>query len=384
MPMRFVDEVEIVIQAGKGGNGCRSFLREKYKPKGGPDGGDGGKGGDVVIRADGRRNTLIDLHFQRHYRAENGKHGKGKQQHGRKGADLIIHVPPGTLLIDAETGQVLQDLRRPGDSFLAARGGRGGRGNMRFAGPSCRAPDFAEEGLPGETKRIRCELKLLADVGIVGLPNAGKSTLISRISAARPKVAPYPFTTLVPHLGIVRAHEDCSFVVADIPGIVPGASKGQGLGLRFLRHIERTAVLLFLIDLADPLEEDPLETYGILKAELGQYSDRLLAKQRIVALNKIDLPLARSRMRKFRGRTLPDGVPLMFISAHTGVGLQGLVSRLAALCGSRIAEGEASFAAEDQAGSAVTAATPPAFAEQISEPWPYPRGGDGEGGGRKS
>lgn len=381
--MRFVDEVEIVIQAGKGGNGCRSFLREKYKPKGGPDGGDGGKGGDVVIRADGRRNTLLDLHFQRHYRAENGQHGRGKQQHGRKGADRIIHVPPGTLLIDAETGQVLHDLRRPGDSFLAARGGRGGRGNMRFADPSCRAPDFAEEGLPGETKRIRCELKLLADVGIVGLPNAGKSTLISRISAARPKVAPYPFTTLVPHLGIVRADEDRSFVVADIPGIVPGASKGQGLGLRFLRHVERTEVLLFLIDLADPLQKDPLETYGILKAELVQYSDRMLAKQRIVALNKVDLPLARSRMGKLGGQTMPDGVPLMFVSALTGVGIGALVSHLAELCGSRTPEREAGFAASNQTASAVTVATPPAFAEQSSEPRPYPRGGDGEEGGRK-
>lgn len=380
MPMRFVDEVEILIQAGKGGNGCKSFLREKHKPKGGPDGGDGGKGGDVLIRADGRRNTLLDLHFQRQYRAEDGQHGKGKQQHGRKGADLILHVPPGTLLIDAQTGCLLKDLRRPGDSFLAARGGKGGRGNMRFAGPSCRAPDFAEKGLPGETRRIRCELKLLADVGIVGMPNAGKSTLISRISAARPKIADYPFTTLVPHLGIVRANEDRSFVVADIPGIVPGASRGLGLGLRFLRHIERTSVLLFLIDLADPVQENPLETYGMLKTELEQYSDGLLAKQRIVALNKIDLPLAKSRMRKLRGRSTPDGLPLMFVSAHTGAGLRRLVWRLAALCCSPPPGEKIGCKVDSEASPAVTAATPLAFAEQTSATRPDPFGGMSEGG----
>lgn len=380
--MRFVDEVEILIQAGKGGNGCKSFLREKYKPKGGPDGGDGGKGGDVVIRADGRRNTLLDLHFRKQYRAENGHHGKGKQQHGRKGADLILHVPPGTLLIDAETGRLLKDLRRPGDSFLAARGGRGGRGNMRFAGPSRRAPDFAEKGLPGEIRRIRCELKLLADVGIVGMPNAGKSTLISRISAARPKIADYPFTTLVPHLGIVRADEDRSFVVADIPGIVPGASKGLGLGLRFLRHIERTAVLLFLIDLADPLQEDPIETYGILKTELERYNPHLLAKQRVVALNKIDLPLAKSRMRKLRGRSTPDGLPLMFTSAHTGAGLRPLVSRLAELCCPGPAEADTEFPVASGASLPVNTWTPSTFAdpEQPSRAQPDPCGGDREGG----
>jgi GTP-binding protein len=379
MPMRFVDEVEILIQAGKGGDGCRSFLREKYKPKGGPDGGDGGKGGDVIIRADGRRNTLLDLHFQRQYRAQSGRHGKGKQQHGRKGADLILHVPPGTLLIDAETGRLLRDLRRPGDSFLAARGGRGGRGNMRFAGPASRAPDFAEKGLPGETRRVRCELKLLADVGIVGMPNAGKSTLISRISAARPKIAEYPFTTLVPHLGIVRATEDRSFVVADIPGIVPGASQGVGLGLRFLRHIERTTVLLFLLDLADPLEEDPFNTYEILKTELGRYSDRLLAKQRIVAFNKIDLPLARTRMRRLRGRLTPDGLPLMFISAQEGTGLRGLVSRLAELCCPGPSEEERGSTADLGLSPAGTGWTPSTFAGPTSRAWPDPYGGKGEG-----
>lgn len=378
--MRFVDEVEILVQAGKGGNGCRSFLREKYKPKGGPDGGDGGKGGDVVIRADGRRNTLLDLHFQKQYRAQNGHHGKGKQQHGKKGADLIVHVPPGTLLIDAETGLLLKDLCRPGDSFLAARGGRGGRGNVRFAGPSCRAPDFAEKGLPGETRRIRCELKLLADVGIVGMPNAGKSTLISRISAARPKVAEYPFTTLVPHLGIVRAKGDRSFVVADIPGIVPGASRGLGLGLRFLRHIERTSVLVFLVDLADPVREDPLETYGILKTELERYSDRLLAKQRVVVLNKIDLPLARSRMRKLLGQSAPDGLPLILVSAQTGAGLRRLVSHLAEICCGRPSGVESTPTTGWEAFSAVTAATPPVFAEEASEAGSAPCGGTSEGG----
>ncbi|MEW6440428.1 MAG: GTPase ObgE [bacterium] len=326
--MRFVDEVEILVQAGKGGNGCRSFLREKYKPKGGPDGGDGGRGGDVVILADGRRNTLLDLHFQRFCRAENGKHGKGKQQHGRRGADRTIHVPPGTLVYDVETEELLGDLGRPGERLVAAAGGRGGRGNMRFVTPRCHAPDVAEEGQPGQSRRIRCELKLLADIGIVGLPNAGKSTFISCVSAARPKIAAYPFTTLVPHLGIARVDEDQSLVVADIPGIVPGASRGEGLGLRFLRHIERAAVLLMLLDASDPLEDDPLRAYGILLEELSRFSPRLAAKPRIIALNKIDLPLGRARVEPLLGRTGPQGLPLFFISARTGEGVPLLVRHM--------------------------------------------------------
>ena len=326
--MRFVDEIEILVEAGKGGNGCKSFLRLKRKPRAGPDGGDGGKGGDILIRADGRRNTLLDLRFQRQDRAQDGKHGRGKQQHGRKGEDLILHVPPGTLLLDAETGERLIDLHRPGDSILVAQGGKGGHGNMRFVTSTCRAPDIAEQGLPGQTRRLRCELKLLADVGIVGMPNAGKSTLLSRISSARPKIADYPFTTLVPYLGIARLDEDRTLVVADIPGIIPGASKGEGLGLRFLRHIERAEVLLFLLDLGDPQEDNPLRTYRILTEELAHYSPRLLEKKRILALNKIDLPLAKSRMQPLSGMTAHDGLPFLFISTQTGEGIPKLVRHL--------------------------------------------------------
>ena len=326
--MRFVDEIEILVEAGKGGNGCKSFLRLKRKPRAGPDGGDGGKGGDILIRADGRRNTLLDLRFQRQYRAQDGKHGRGKQQHGRKGEDLILHVPPGTLLLDAETGERLIDLHRPGDSFFVAQGGKGGHGNMRFVTSTCRAPDIAEQGLPGQTRRLRCELKLLADVGIVGMPNAGKSTLLSRISSARPKIADYPFTTLVPYLGIARLDEDRTLVVADIPGIIPGASRGEGLGLRFLRHIERAEVLLFLLDLGDPQEDNPLRTYRILTEELAHYSPRLLEKKRILALNKIDLPLAKSRMQPLSGMTAHDGLPFLFISTLTGEGIPKLVRHI--------------------------------------------------------
>ena len=267
--MRFIDEAEILILAGKGGDGCRSFLREKYKPKGGPDGGDGGKGGDVFFVSDRRRNTLLELHLQRQYRAGSGTNGRGKNQHGRKGEDRIIRVPVGTLIRDADSQRVLKDLSRPGQRFLAARGGRGGRGNARFVTPSCKLPETFERGDTGESKRLRCELKLLADVGIVGFPNAGKSTLVAGLSAAKPKIADYPFTTLVPQLGIVRTEEDQSFVIADIPGILPGAAEGAGLGLRFLKHIERTSILLFLIDLADPAQEDAFETYRALRAELS-------------------------------------------------------------------------------------------------------------------
>lgn len=379
--MRFIDEVEIFVQAGKGGNGCTSFLRQKHKPWGGPDGGDGGKGGDIVIRADGRRNTLLDLHFQKHYRAHDGKHGSGKQQHGRKGSDLVVHVPPGTLLLDAETGHLLKDLIRPGDSFLAARGGKGGRGNMRFVTSTCRAPDFAEKGPPGEQKRLRCELKLLADVGIVGMPNAGKSTLISRISSARPKIADYPFTTLVPHLGIVRADEDRTLVVADIPGILPGASRGEGLGLRFLRHIERAEGLLFLLDLGDPTCEDPWRIYGILKEELAQHSTRLLDKKRIVAFNKIDLPLAKSRMRSLRGKTPPDGLPLLFVSARTGAGIPKLIRHMAETFGSRRVAGEKT----SPIGAGVPGPVVRRSGSEVTDAFPteLPGPSGGNGGGHK-
>lgn len=327
--MRFIDEVEIFVQAGKGGNGCKSFLRERSRPKGGPDGGNGGKGGDVILKADNRKRTLLDLRFQKHYRAESGKNGLGKNKHGRQGKELTILVPVGTLARDAESGEILKDLNRPEDTFIAARGGEKGRGNAQFATPTSRTPDFCETGQPGESKKLLCELKLLADVGIVGLPNAGKSTLITGISSARPKIADYPFTTLIPQLGLVRVGEDRSFVIADIPGILPGAASGVGLGLRFLRHIERSSVLLFLIDLSDPDNENPFQIYRLLMDELSRFSPSLLEKRRVLAINKIDLPLSRERMQSLVKKQQFDDVPKFFISALTRKGVNALVHHLA-------------------------------------------------------
>lgn len=326
--MRFIDEAEILVQAGNGGNGCRSFLREKYRPKGGPDGGDGGKGGDVILLADSKRNTLLELHLKKHYRAESGKPGRGKNQHGRKGKDQIIRVPVGTLIRDAESRGILEDLSAPGQRFLAASGGRGGRGNARFVTPACKLPEECEEGGRADSKRLYCELKLLADVGLVGFPNAGKSTLLAKLSSAKPKIADYPFTTLVPQLGLVRADEDRSFVIADIPGILPGAAEGVGLGIRFLKHIERTSVLLFLIDLGDPVREDPLETYQALREELARFSSGLLEKHAVVAFNKMDLPLALERKPSIPDQPGFENCPVFFISAVTGKGLGPLTRGL--------------------------------------------------------
>ena len=326
--MRFIDEAEILVQAGNGGNGCRSFLREKYRPKGGPDGGDGGKGGDVILLSDSERNTLLELYLQKHYRAEHGRQGRGKNQHGRKGKDRIVRVPVGTLIRDAEGRAILEDLSAPGQRFVAASAASGGRGNARFVTPACRLPEECEEGGRGESRRLHCELKLLADVGLVGFPNAGKSTLLGKLSSAKPKIADYPFTTLVPQLGLVRADEDRSFVIADIPGILPGAAEGVGLGIRFLKHIERTSVLLYLIDLGDPAREDPLETYQALREELGHFSPGLLEKHSVVAFNKIDLPLALERRPSLLGHPGLENCQVFFISAVTGRGLGPLTRGL--------------------------------------------------------
>jgi GTP-binding protein len=326
--MRFIDEAEILVKAGNGGNGCRSFLREKFRPKGGPDGGDGGKGGDVILLSDSKRNTLLELHFQKHYRGEPGRHGRGKNQHGRRGKDQIIRVPVGTLIRNAEGRGILEDLSAPGQRFLVASGGRGGRGNARFVTPACKLPEECEEGGLGESIKLHCELKLLADVGLVGFPNAGKSTLLAKLSSAKPKIADYPFTTLVPQLGLVRADEDRSFVIADIPGILPGAAEGVGLGIRFLKHIERTSVLLFLIDLGDPVREDPLETYQALRGELARFSSGLLEKHAVVAFNKIDLPLALERRPSIPDHPGFENCEMYFISAATGKGLGPLTRGL--------------------------------------------------------
>ena len=326
--MRFIDRVKIFVESGAGGDGCVSFRREKYVPRGGPDGGDGGRGGDVFIRTDPHLSTLIDYRYKREYRAGAGANGRGSKMTGKDGDAVVLRVPPGTQVMDGETGDLLADLTE--GEFLAARGGRGGRGNSNFATPTRRAPRICEEGRPGQARDLVLELKLIADVGIVGLPNAGKSTLISRISAARPKVADYPFTTLVPSLGVVRVDDDKSFVVADVPGLVEGAHQGVGLGHQFLRHVERTSVILHLVGLA-PGDGDPIQAYRTIRRELEQYADGLADKDSIVALNKIDLFSPEDResvLEKFREGS---GIRPMLISAAAGEGLTALVGRLSGM-----------------------------------------------------
>jgi GTP-binding protein len=329
--MRFVDEVKIHVRAGDGGNGCVSFRREKYVPRGGPDGGDGGSGGDVVIRATGAKQTLLDFHFQRHFKAARGAHGRGKQQTGKSGEDLPLLVPVGTQVRDAETGELLADLAEDGESLVVARGGDGGKGNMHFATATRRAPRFAQEGRPGEERSVFLELKLLADVGVIGLPNAGKSTLIARISSARPKIADYPFTTLVPNLGVVSLELDESLVIADIPGLIEGAHRGVGLGLKFLRHVERTLVLVHLLDISGYQEgiDSILENYHTVNNELSQFSAELSVKPQIVALNKIDLLPDPKPLKEVKTQFEELGVQVHPISAVTGEGTQGLVWEMA-------------------------------------------------------
>ncbi len=317
----FVDEAKIMVKAGSGGNGAVSFRREKFVPHGGPDGGDGGDGGDVVLAVDPNENTLLRYRYNQHFRAENGRNGEGARRHGRSGESVILPVPPGTVARDGDTGEIIGDLSEPGDRVIAAKGGRGGRGNARFATSTNQAPRRGDDGLPGEERVILLELKLLADVGLVGFPNAGKSTLISRVSSAHPKIADYPFTTLEPSLGIVSWGIDRSFVMADIPGIIEGAHEGKGLGLRFLRHIERTKVLLFVIECT---REDPAAEYRTLLRELELYSPRLMEKPRIIALSKTDLlpPGERPHLHSI------DGVDTVSFSAVSGEGVHGLVYRL--------------------------------------------------------
>ncbi|UCG13891.1 MAG: GTPase ObgE [Deltaproteobacteria bacterium] len=329
--MRFVDEVKIHVRAGDGGNGCVSFRREKYVPRGGPDGGDGGKGGDVVLQATGVKQTLLDFHFQRHFHAAKGVSGRGKQQTGKSGDDLVLEVPVGTQVRDVESGELLADLTEVQDRLVIARGGAGGKGNMRFATSTRRAPRFATKGKPGEERHIILELKLLADVGLIGEPNAGKSTLIAQISSARPKIADYPFTTLVPNLGVVRLEHGDSMVVADIPGLIEGAHRGAGLGVKFLRHIERTLVLLHLVDVSvyGNAVETILERYHKLNHELGQFSNELLAKPQIVALNKIDLVADPEWLDQVQSSFRKLGVPVLAISGLTGQGIQGLIREMA-------------------------------------------------------
>jgi GTP-binding protein len=317
--MQFVDEARISVEAGRGGNGAVSFRREKYVPRGGPDGGDGGKGGDVAIVVDSNLSTLQDYRYRTRYVAESGEHGSGSNRTGADAEDVTLRVPPGTIVRNAETGEVIADLTEPGQRMVVARGGRGGRGNAAFATATRQAPKAAGPGRAGERREIVLELKLLADVGLVGSPNAGKSTLLSRVSAARPKIADYPFTTLTPNLGVVALDEERSFVAADIPGLIEGASEGKGLGIRFLKHIERTRVLCVLIDIQTP---DPRTEYDTLMAELAAWSPDLPSLPRVVAWTKADLGEAPADVE------FPGALAVHVISSVSGHGLRELLETL--------------------------------------------------------
>jgi GTP-binding protein len=321
----FVDEIDISVKAGDGGAGCISFRREKFVPRGGPDGGDGGDGGSVWLEADPALTTLLDYHYRRHYQAERGTHGKGANRHGASGADLVLKVPVGTTVTDRDTEELLGDLVTAGQRLLAVQGPRGGRGNARFATSTNRAPRRADLGRPGESRWLHLELKLLADVGVVGFPNAGKSTLVSRVSAARPKIADYPFTTLAPVLGIVRGPGESSFVIADLPGLIPGAAQGKGLGHQFLRHTERTRLLLHVLDLDPGTDRSPADDFAAINAELEEYSPELARRPQIVVANKIDVTGAGERLAEVRRLCERRGSPLVVISAATGQGVPELI-----------------------------------------------------------
>ncbi len=319
----FIDEAKITVKGGDGGHGCIAFRREKYVPKGGPSGGDGGSGGSVYLISDPHDNTLLKFRFNHTFRAERGRHGEGSNRHGRSGSDLDVSVPIGTVVHDDETGEELHDFTKPGERVLIAKGGRGGHGNAHFASSVNRVPHKAQDGAPGEEKTLRLELKLLADVGLVGYPNVGKSTLISRISAARPKIAEYPFTTLEPHLGVVSVGMDQSFVVADIPGLIEGAHLGHGLGIQFLKHIERTRVLLHLIDMSAMSERDPVDEFHAIESELAEHNPDLPRKPKIIVAAKMDVAIP-EKVEKLERWTKKNNFELIKISSVTGAGLDQL------------------------------------------------------------
>jgi GTPase len=325
--MQFLDRARIVVKGGDGGNGVTAFRREKFVPRGGPSGGDGGRGGSVYLESSEQLNTLLQFRFNPQYRADRGGHGEGSNCSGRDGQDLIVQLPVGTIVTDAETGDLVHDFSEPGERISIAKGGRGGRGNARFATSTNRAPRYHEDGRPGVVRALQLELKLIADVGLVGFPNAGKSTLISRISAARPKIADYPFTTLEPHLGVVSYGDEGAFVVADIPGLIEGAHVGTGLGLEFLRHIERTKLLLHLVDVSST-GRDPVEDFLTISRELELYKDDLLAKPQMVAASKMDALDEQSRLDRLRAFCGERGLELFEISSVTGRGIDGLVAAL--------------------------------------------------------
>jgi GTP-binding protein len=319
----FIDEARITVKAGDGGHGCIAFRREKFVPRGGPSGGDGGHGGDIYLIADPHENTLLKFRYNHIFRAERGRHGEGSNRHGRTGEHLEIRVAVGTAVHDDETGELLHDFTEPGERVLIAKGGRGGHGNAHFASSSNRAPSKAQDGAPGEEKTLRLELKLLADVGLVGYPNVGKSTLISRISAARPKIADYPFTTLEPQLGVVSLDMDKSFVVADIPGLIEGAHLGHGLGIQFLRHIERTRLLLHLIDVSGASERDPVEEFHAINSELAEHNPDLPKKPKMIVATKMDVADPK-KVQKLTRWCKKNELELLKISSVTGEGLENL------------------------------------------------------------
>lgn len=327
--MLFIDEVIISVKAGDGGNGCLAFRREKYVPRGGPSGGDGGRGGDVVLVASQHYNTLLHFRFNPEHKGERGRHGEGSQRTGHDGASIDVPTPVGTVVYDAGTGDLLHDFTTPGDRFIVARGGRGGKGNARFATSTHQTPTEHEDGKPGEERRLRLELKLLADVGLVGFPNAGKSTLISRISAARPKIADYPFTTLVPNLGVVSADDHRTFVVADIPGLIEGAHEGHGLGTQFLRHIERTRLLAHLVDVSETTGRDPVHDFEVVMSELASFSEDLAHKPTILVATKLDAAQDPERVASLEKLARERGLAFFKISSVTGEGIDALKRAMA-------------------------------------------------------
>ncbi len=326
----FLDEVKIFVRSGDGGNGLVAFRREKYVPKGGPAGGDGGRGANVVFIVDEGLRTFMDYRYQKKFVAPNGENGMSKGMHGRKSKDLYLKVPPGTVIRDTDTGEVLADLVEHEQEVIVARGGRGGRGNCRFATPSNPAPEIAENGEPGEERNLTLELKLMADVGLVGFPSVGKSTLLSITSKAKPKIADYHFTTLAPNLGVVETKDHRSFVMADLPGLIEGASQGVGLGHQFLRHIERTKVIVHVVDMSATDGRDPYEDYKIINQELGEYNMRLLERPQIVVANKMDIPAAQENLEEFKAKLAADGeeVDIVEISAFTRTNVDNLLYKI--------------------------------------------------------
>jgi GTPase len=326
--MQFIDECSIDVRAGNGGNGMATFRREPFVPRGGPSGGDGGDGGSIILVADEQLSTLLDLRYQKTYKAAHGEHGSGRDRYGRAAPDVEVRVPVGTVVYDAESGELLADMAEAGQRFVAAQGGKGGRGNIHFATATNQSPTKAEPGEPGQECRLRLELKLLADAGLLGYPNVGKSTFIAAVSRARPKIADYPFTTLTPNLGVVGLPGGRSFVLADIPGLIEGASEGHGLGHRFLRHVERTRVLLHLIEVSAEPGRDPLHDYEVIHRELERYSPELAKRPQIVALSKVDLTETRDAYEIWRAHFADRGIRLYAVSAATGEGVRELLEAL--------------------------------------------------------